>query len=298
MNESTYVTIGIPFYNAEKYLEGAICSVLAQTHTSWELILVDDGSTDQSLEIAKAYAKKENRIKVLSDDRNKKLASRLNQIIDEAKYDFIARMDADDLMSSSRLQKQIHYLHQNLNIDLVSTGVLSLDNNLTLVGYRNTPSNKIITKVDAIVGSTGIIHASILARKSWYERNRYNENSFLAQDYELWLNAFINNDLKAGFIEEQLYYYREEQNITLEKILKAHNTQIKTINHLSNNFLSLSEKLKYISKIKAKSIVAKGLFLFSLDSLLHKRRVQTENIEELETLLNNELSLINGEKRI
>lgn len=298
MNQPTYISIGIPFYNAESYLEGAICSVLAQTHTSWELILIDDGSTDQSLEIAKAYAKKDNRIKVLSDDKNKKLASRLNQIIDEAKYDFIARMDADDLMSSMRLQKQIHYLHQKTNMDLVSTGVLSLDNNLTLVGYRNTPSNKIITKADAIIGSTGIVHASILARKSWYERNRYNEDSVLAEDYELWLNAFLNNDLKAGFIEEQLYYYREEQNIKLKKLLTAYNTQIKIIKHLSSNFLSFSAKVKYIYKIRAKIIIAKGLFALNLDSLLHRRRVQTENIEELKTLFNNELKLINDEKRV
>ena len=293
-----FITIGIPFYNAEDYLEDAICSVLAQTHKHWELILINDGSTDLSMEIANKYAKSDARIRVISDGHNKRLPYRLNEIIKEAKYDFIARMDADDLMSSTRLEKQVHHLHYNNNIDLVSTGLLSLDNSLNLMGYRNTSSEKLITKADAILGSTGIIHASVMAKKSWYNRNPYNEKNLLAEDYELWLNAFLNNDLKVAFIDEALYYYREEQNITLEKILTAYNTQIKIIKHLSSNVLSFSEKLKYISKIKAKSIVAKGLFLLSLGSLLHKRRVQTENIEELETLLNNELKLINDEKRI
>lgn len=296
MKVNVYISIGIPFYNAEKYLEDAICSILAQTYEFWELILVDDGSTDNSLEVAKKYARKDERIRILSDGENKKLPNRLNEIVRESKYDYIARMDADDLISSTRLEKQVNYLCNKPNIDLVSTGILSLNNDLSLVGYRTTLSNKIITKIDAVIGSTGIIHASIMARKSWYERNLYNESSILAEDYELWLNAFFNNDLKVGFIEEQLYYYREEQNITLKKILIAYKTQIKIIKNLSNKQLSYSEKLKYISKIKVKYIIAKYLFSLSLGSLLHKRRVQTENIDELESLLNHELKLINSEK--
>lgn len=297
MKPNIYISIGIPFYNAENYLEDSICSVLAQTHEFWELILVDDGSTDNSLEIAKKYACKDERIRILSDGENKKLPSRLNEIVRESKYDYIARMDADDLISSTRLEKQINYLCNKPSLDLVSTGILSLNNDLSLMGYRTTSSSKIITKVDAIVGSTGIIHASVMARKSWYERNRYNEYSILAEDYELWLNAFFNNDLKVGFLEEQLYYYREEQNITVKKLLTAYNTQIKIVKDISSKYLSLSEKLKYISKVRAKSIIIKGLFSLNLGGLLHKRRVQTKNIHNLQMLLNKELELIGREKQ-
>ena len=292
------ISIGISFFNAEDYLEEAICSVLAQTYGGWELILINDGSIDNSVRIANDYAKLDNRIRVISDGCNKRLPYRLNQIIAESRYNYIARMDADDLMSSTRLEKQINYLRENRNIDLVSTGVLSLKDDLTLVGYRTTSSEKVINKDDAVMGSTGIIHASILARKAWYERNRYNESNLLAEDYELWLNAFFNNDLKVGFIEEPLYYYREEQNITLKKLLTAYKTQRKIIKKLSSNSLPYSKKLKYISKIKVKAIIARGLFSFSLGSLLHKRRVQTENVDELKTLFNYELKLINTEKHL
>ena len=298
MNHSNYISIGIPFYNAERYLEDAICSVLAQTHEYWELILVNDGSTDNSLLIAHKYAKTDKRIRVISDGKNKKLPGRLNEIIEESRYNYITRMDADDLMSSTRLEKQVHHLHNNTNIDLVSTGILSLKNDLTLVGYRSTSSEKLINQADAVIGTTGIIHASVMARKSWYRRNRYNEANLLAEDYELWLNAFLKDDLNVGFIEEPLYYYREEQSIILKKLLKAYSTQIEIINSLSTKYISSFDKLKYTSKIKVKITIVKSLFFLNLDNVLHKRRVQIENMDELKSMLTHELKLINAEKKI
>ena len=122
------ISIGIPFYNAEKYLEDAIFSVLAQTYEFWELILIDDGSSDNSLVIANMYAKKDSRIRVISDGMNKKLPYRLNQLIQESTGDFIARMDADDIMHPERLEKQLRFLETNKRYDLVSTGLVSIDN--------------------------------------------------------------------------------------------------------------------------------------------------------------------------
>ena len=296
MNNEKYISIGIPFYNAEKYLEDAICSILAQTHNYWELILIDDGSTDGSLEIAREFEKKDSRIRVISDGLNKKLPYRLNQVIDESQHGYIARMDADDLISSTRIETQFNYLYNNPTIDLVSTGILSLKNDLTLVGHRCTSSQKIITKADAIVGTTGIIHASIIAKKSWFNRNRYNENNSLAEDYELWLNAFLKNDLKVGFIEEPLYYYREEQNITIEKLLKAYNTQVNIIKSVSSKDISFFDRVKYLTKIKSKKLIVRALFLTNLDDFLYKRRVQVQSLDVFESMLIRELILINSEK--
>src|SRR5690554_4188978 len=91
------VSIGIPFFNAEAYLLDAIKSVFAQTHQNWELILLDDGSTDRSLEIARSID--DPRVRVYSDGQNKHLAARLNEIARLARYEYLARMDADDLMA-------------------------------------------------------------------------------------------------------------------------------------------------------------------------------------------------------
>lgn len=104
--------------------------------------------------------------------------------------------------------------------------------------------------------------------------------------------------MKVGFIEEPLYYYREDQNIQLKKLLKAYNTQIEIIKSLPLKHLSLSNELKYISKIKAKKIAAKSLFFFNLESLLHKRRAQTQNNNSLQEKLTNEIILIREEKHL
>ena len=284
------ISIGIPFYNAENYLSDAIKSVQAQSYPHWELILVDDGSTDKSLNIALDFAKKDNRIRIFSDGKNKKLPCRLNQIIRNAQGDYIARMDADDIIATNRLEEQVKFLKNNKKFDLVSTGLLSLKNNLELVGYRLPCSAKHITLNDAILGTTGIIHASIMAKKSWYFRNLYNESNRLAEDYELWLNAYLKNDLKVGFLEDPLYFYREEQNIRLDQMLRAYDTQILIIKNLSSSLLSGLSKFKYILKLQQKKFLVRVVFLIKADFLLHKKRVNSDRNDEFQQILNKTLS--------
>lgn len=286
------VTIGISFYNAEEYLEDAIKSILAQTYSCWELILIDDGSRDNSLQIAQEYAKADSRIRVISDGTNKRLPCRLNQVISEAKGYYIARMDADDLIAIDRLEKQVKFLEENKQFDLVSTGILSVKNNLSLVGYRGSKSNKNPNLADAVLGRTGIIHASVLAKKNWYDRNLYNVDNKLAEDYELWLNAYLKGDLAIGFLEEPLYFYREEQSIKLDKLITAYNTQISIIQNLDDQLLSKKIKNKYITKIKNKKIIAKILFYTKMDYLLHKRRVLNQNSTDYEGFLKNQIKMI------
>lgn len=289
------VSIGIPFYNAEKYLADAIKSVVAQTHQDWELILIDDGSTDNSLSIAQSFAKKDHRIRVIADGKNKRLPARLNQIVQEAKYDFISRMDADDLMSPIRLEKQLDFLQRNPQYDLVSTGVLSLKNDLSLMGVR-VPIDKNNLLEDAIMGNTGIIHASVFAKKEWFLRNRYNESNKLAEDYELWLRAFLNNDLNVGFIEDPLYYYREDQSIILNKLLRAYSTQINIISSLPDSKINYSLKSKFVRKFLIKKIIVRILFLIGLDSILHKRRVDMSRNAEFLQILQADISVIESIK--
>lgn len=266
-----YITVGIPFYNAELYLENAICSVLAQTHPHWELILIDDGSTDKSLEIAKAYEKADSRIRVISDGVNKRLASRLNQIIREAKFDFIARMDADDLMSNDRLEKQLITLEKNPSIDLVTSGILTIDHDNSLTGIRISRNYQMNAEM-ILNGLTNLVHASLLARKDWYMRNPYNEERVIAQDYELWLTAAKKKDLNYIVLEEPLYWYRVAENVTYDKLMKGYNTQIKVINAHYKGLIPNSKKNKIIRKFRAKIVIVKSLHKLNLLSLLLKRR--------------------------
>ena len=186
------VTIAIPFYNAEKYLMDSIKSVFAQTYKNWELILIDDGSTDDSLKIAKSVTDK--RVRVISDGKNKKLATRLNEVTNLAKYDYIARMDADDLMHPERISIQMNFLKANKEFDLISTGTYSINNQGEILGYRfNSSINPSVQEI--LYRKINILHAGILARKEWYLRNKYDESLILGQDTELW----VENLIKTGF---------------------------------------------------------------------------------------------------
>lgn len=277
------ISIGIPIYNAEDFLADAINSIIAQSYTNWELILIDDGSKDKSLEIAKTFESQDNRIRVISDGVNKKLPARLNQIIYEANGDYIARMDADDMVHSERLAKQLDFLQSNPEFDLVSTSLISIKNNNEIIGIR-TYLPKQITKKDALLGQAGIVHASILAKKSWYQRNLYNEVNALAEDYELLLTAAINNDLKVGFLPEYLYYYREESSATKKKMLKGYNTQMQIISKYYNSILSEKDYQNIMRKFAAKKMIVNIADAMKMMHIILNRRSK----REVSTVIRNE----------
>lgn len=273
------ISIGIPFYNAEAYLEDAIKSVLAQTFQEWELILVDDGSSDGSLDIAKKYEQLDSRVLVISDGLNKKLPTRLNEIIKEAKFDFIARMDADDLMDVERLEKQYAFLSANPEYDLVTTGMYSIDQSNEVLGKR-LPENRIMQANEILGGLTNLLHASMLAKKEWCLRNPYREDNALAEDYELWLSAAIKNDLKYNVLQEPLYYYREVENVKKEKMIKGYNTQIEVINRYYAGVISNNLKNKIVFKFELKKIIVKIFNFFNVMFILQMRRVNNITISD------------------
>lgn len=214
------ISVGLPFYNAESYLAESIQSVINQSFKDWELILIDDGSTDKSLEIANKFSLNDHRIRVISDGTNKKLPYRLNQIIQEAKYPYIARMDADDLIHPDRLRIQYDFLEKNSEYDLVSSSMISINKKNQIKGFRGVFS--LYTDFKEIKRNYPIVHASILVRKEWYLRNQYNLNMSRSQDFELWCRTITNNDLNMAVIPDILYYYREEGMVTSDKMLRSY----------------------------------------------------------------------------
>lgn len=277
------ITIAIVFHNAEEFLLNSIKSVFAQTYHDWELLLIDDGSTDNSLQIALSIS--DTRVKCFSDGKKLNLAARLNQVIKYAKYDYIARMDADDLMDITRIEKQLSILINNQNIDLVSSGLLSIGKNYEIYGYRIPQVDSI--DFDILLQSNPIVHASIVARKSWYERNFYNENLSVAQDYYLWLSASQKNDLKISFIKEPLYYYTESQNINLSKLLRAGITERKIIKdfHTKNKAYKL-----IISHIK--DLITFAMFLLHVEKVFLYKRNRSKPDSNIIKSYQNNLNLI------
>jgi glycosyltransferase involved in cell wall biosynthesis len=259
------ITIAIPFYNAENYLLEAIRSVFAQTYKEWELLLIDDGSTDNSLNIARSV--KDARVRVLSDGKNKRLAGRLNEVTKLAKYDFIARMDADDLMSPFRLEKQMEVLKRNENLDLVTCGNFSISNDTKIMGVRHHLSTSIDLADLLNKKGSGVLHAAILAKKKWFERNSYNTKLKTAQDYELWVRSTAKNDFKIFLMEDPLYYYREEDNVTPEKLLRAYRSE----RTLFRKYATANKSL-LINKSRLKSFIVRFLGLINKTHLLLRSR--------------------------
>lgn len=283
MKNQTYISIGIPIYNAEAYLEDAIKSILAQTHELWELILIDDGSTDASLAIAKRFEEADHRIKVIADGINKKLPARLNQLIEEANYDYIARMDADDLIHPDRLAIQLSFLEKNPEYDLVSTGVVSIDNFNKVYGCRHV--DQIYTEFEEIAAAYPIVHAAVLAKKSWYERNKYNENYPRSEDYDLWCRAISNQDLNLAVLPDLLYYYREEGNLSLSKITRSYKDSFKTYCEYKGT--------SYLGSLKLSAKLTTVTFLDSI-GLLQKIANKRNKLTISDTLRNHHQSVVNS----
>jgi glycosyltransferase involved in cell wall biosynthesis len=263
------ITIGIPFFNAQATLLDAVRSVFAQTHCNWELILIDDGSQDHSLELARSI--KDPRVRVYSDGENRGLAARLNQIVQLGRYEFIARMDADDLMVPDRLKRQICFLLENPHIDLVSSGVVSLSDDFEPQATRCVLDNHKLTPRSLLNCWTGIVHPAVLARRSWYLRNPYNENLRLCEDGELWGRAYAQNDLNIHIMTAALLYYREDSSATVHKLLPAYRIQRQIIIHQWRSY-NLSDRIVAWTTSAIKSLIVKGLAATGQMHVLRRRR--------------------------
>lgn len=223
------VSIGLPFYNDEKTLSLAINSTLQQSFEDFELILIDDGSTDESLHIAKSI--RDSRIKIISDGNNKGLAIRLNQITSLAKGKYLARMDADDIMHPNRIEKQVEFLEENKEVDIVGTNAYSIDLNNKIIGIRK--NKKIFNEIYMVFKKGLFIHPTIMGKLDWFKKNPYDEtiDTIRAEDYDLWIRSFEKSTFYI--IEEPLLFYRESNSICKS---------------IGNYFVTFKSMVKIISK--------------------------------------------------
>lgn len=197
------VSVGLPFYNAASTLADAIRSVFAQTYQDWELLLVDDGSSDRSLEIARAV--KDARVRVLSDGRNKGLAARLNEITAAACGRYIARMDADDLMHPVRLARQVSLLEGQPHVDVVGTATYATDAEREPHGVRG--HGPLETRLARVLQRGLFVHPTVMARASWMRAHPYGTEYPRAEDLELWCRTC--SSMSAALLSEPLHFYRE-----------------------------------------------------------------------------------------
>ena len=181
------VSVILCAYNAEHYIADSIRSILAQTLENWELIIVDDCSTDSTYRIAQQLSDKDPRIRLLHNEENAGAYLSANIGLKHAKGEFVARLDADDISEPFRLEKQVDFLNAHPDIVLVGSG-----------GYQLDDSGKRVRKINAISRDWIIkrlmtrlnlfIHSSILARRNAFEDvGGYREKFIYVADYDLCL---------------------------------------------------------------------------------------------------------------
>lgn len=289
------VSIGISFYNAERFLRQAVESVLRQTHRDWELILIDDGSTDNSLAVAQEF--RDPRITLHSDGKNMRLAHRLNQITMLARHEYVARMDADDMMSPSRITRQLQFLVDNPSADLVTTGVCTITDSGNPVAKRvsNYSGVRSVGARDAVRGRSRIVHASVLARRAWMQRNPYDPDDRIAQDFTLWIRAAVRNDLSVGYIPEPLYFYREEGSVTAEKMLKGYSIGRAALRKYGRASLGVAGFLLADAALISKSALVRIADRIGETESLVRRRSAVRLDEEEESEIRAQIMVIEGQ---
>lgn len=255
------ITIAIPFYNAEQFLSKAIESVINQSYTDWRLILLDDGSTDRSLEIAHTYAEKDPRISVFSDGMNKNLGYRLNQIPALVTTKYLARMDADDIMHQDRIKKQIEVLENNPNIDVLGTNAYTIDGREKIIGLRIP-----LSKTEQLQKVDSFIHPTIMARTDWFRNNPYDVEAVRIEDAELWYRT--HNQYNFMIINEPLLYYREIGNNYYKKYFLANTCKDYILKKYPNN--SYWKKFFFLNIIKG--YIYKLFNIFGKEQFLVNRR--------------------------
>jgi glycosyltransferase involved in cell wall biosynthesis len=209
--DSHLVSVIMSVYNAEQYLAQAIESILEQSYSNFEFIILNDGSTDNSHDIVKKYAAKDKRIQLISRP-NKGLIASLNEGLDEARGDFIARQDADDISLPERLQAQVDFLQNHPEIGLLGT-------NIEVINEKGDKVSKKVANVDfltspddlklAEVFSNQFAHGSIMVKSALLKTSLYDRDYKHAEDFELW--SRISHHSQIANLKEPLYLWRLHQ---------------------------------------------------------------------------------------
>lgn len=202
--KNNLVSIITPMYNSERYIEYTIESVLKQTYTDWEMLIIDDCSTDKSADIAKSYAKKDSRIKYIRVKENRGVSHARNIGLKEAEGQFIAFLDSDDIWNNKKLQKQVEFMKDN-NYIITFTSY-------ELIGENNEKLDKVV-RVPKEVDYNTLLKGNVLGCLTVVvDRSKLDFEIKMTgvrhEDYVLWL-AILKKGYTAYGINDVLASYRK-----------------------------------------------------------------------------------------
>jgi glycosyltransferase involved in cell wall biosynthesis len=234
------ISIVLPAYNCSRFIAQTIDSLLAQRCSDFELLIINDGSTDDSETIIRSYTDK--RITYLANDNNGGLVYTLNKGMNLAKAEMIARMDADDIALNERLEMQYNWLIENPKTAVVGSTIQYIDEANTLLGlWNDDQQTKSYTAIrNMMPWRNCIAHPSVMIRKQVALKYPYNMYQQHTEDYDLWLRLLADG-LVIEKVPQTLLLYREHSNSVTGNILRKSNPFFKQY-HCKKRFLAARKK--------------------------------------------------------
>lgn len=240
------ISVVMPVYNGERYLASAIDSILAQTYSNFEFIIINDGSTDSTPIMLAEYVERDSRIKLLHQGQNQGVTKALNWGCKLAQGKYIARMDADDLCEPERFERQVKFLENHPEVIVVGCWSAYIDEDDTVIGIWKTPTNPRVIQWRQIF-SNNLAHPSVMMRRAEVAQVGFYSTELPIEDFALWSQLSLIYDLAN--IPEVL----QKRRVWKESItVKSRDIQIKsgttvvaaTVAHYLGN--PITERLAYI----------------------------------------------------
>lgn len=300
IQHSHMISVLMPVYNGAKYISEAIESVLSQTFTDFELLIIDDGSTDETVEIINRYS--DNRIILIQNHENRGLIYTLNKGLKLAKGKYIARMDADDICLSERFRKQVEYLEAHADIVVLGTA-FSFLGTLFEIHHPNYPEEIQVKLLD----DNAFCHPSVMMRKDTILSNQieYNSSYKHVEDYYFWTEIAMTG-LKMANLDDVLLQYRQhDEQISTRKFDEQETSKLRIKNNylshyfrkylseaelslVNNNLANTIDRLTVLDKLKKLSkehnIFYQSYFENYLELLIYRSFPENKTVSNLEIM--------------
>lgn len=206
------VTVLMGVFNGLPRLERSIRSILAQTFSNFEFLIIDDASTDGSDQVVQQYAKEDCRIRLIRNEVNAGLGAVLNLGVREARAALIARMDADDVAVPTRLEKQVAYFRAHPETDILGSYALDVGEDGSIIRERRVPTAH--DRIVKLIWSCPIVHPTVMFRRSSILRaGSYPSTRRRRQDYDLWFRCVAAGLIFANLPEPLLHYTFSQQTV-------------------------------------------------------------------------------------
>lgn len=234
------VSIVLPTYNGQDYLEKSLDSILHQTFQDWELIIVNDCSVDSTLEIAETYAKNDSRIRIVNNTINQKLPKSLNIGFEHALGEYFTWTSDDNVYIDSAIEKMVSYLDNYSDAYMVCAGMEYIDDCDNIIGNHRKYDNTTML-LNNILGACFMYRKQVVSTIG-----EYDTSLFLVEDYDYWLRILFHYG-KIDFIDETLYLYRmHSKSLTDTRVKEVHEMLLKLRMKHIEKFIEKAENIKFV----------------------------------------------------